>query len=418
MKMGDDGMKVVHLSTTDYGGAYKAAARISESMRLCGVDSKVLIRTKTREDTIGTEIFTNPVQKFISRVKNLINLMLSEGEVVSDYLGTNVSRHPLVQEADVVVLHWVNSFISYRNVEQLLQTGKPLIWVMHDMWLFTGGCHIDHYCGGYEHGCGKCLYLKKNRKDDISCKNFVRKTEMMNKGRITLVAPSLWSADCARHSEITKGQEIVKISNPIDRRIYFKRKNSRDLRERYYIPLNKKVILFGAMNADKDKNKGMKYLDEALCGVSEEKYAVVIFGNDEKINLTNKKLEVRCLGRIEKEEEMAEIYSCADVFVAPSIQESFGYTVCEALSCEIPVVAFAVGGIIDQIRHKENGYLVPRENAKELLKGIEWCTKNDKKTLLFTQHTLDNNFFTIGETYRNLCIRKMTENNYEKDYIS
>ena len=56
-------MKVVHISTTDYGGAYKAAARISESMNICGIDSEVLIRTKKYRETVGIEIFTNYSQE-------------------------------------------------------------------------------------------------------------------------------------------------------------------------------------------------------------------------------------------------------------------------------------------------------------------------------------------------------------------
>ena len=69
-------MKVVHISTTDYGGAYKAAARISESMNICGIDSEVLIRTKKYRETVGIEIFTNLFQKIYSKAKNLLKSML------------------------------------------------------------------------------------------------------------------------------------------------------------------------------------------------------------------------------------------------------------------------------------------------------------------------------------------------------
>ena len=101
-----------------------------------------------------------------------------------------------------------------------------------------------------------------------------------------------------------------------------------------------KIILCGATQADNNKIKGMQYLDEALCGLSEKEYAVVIFGNQGDVRLTNDKLEVRCLGPVKQEDELAEIYSCADVFAAPSLQEAFGYTVSEALSCRVPVCPF------------------------------------------------------------------------------
>lgn len=107
-------------------------------MQKCGVDSEILIRTKVHDDTQAMEIFKNPIQKFGSKAKNVVNLTLSKKDIISDYLGTDVSAHPMVRDADVLVLHWVNSFLSYRSVEKLLATGKTVIWVMHDMWTFTG----------------------------------------------------------------------------------------------------------------------------------------------------------------------------------------------------------------------------------------------------------------------------------------
>ena len=161
-------MKVLHLATIDLGGAYKAAVRISESMQKCGVDSEILIRTKVHDDTQAMVIFKNPVQKFVSKAKNVVNLTLSQKDIISDYLGTDVSAHPMVKDTDVLVLHWVNSFLSYRSVEKLLATGKTVIWVMHDMWTFTGGCHYDGYCGGYAHDCGGIIREEQQREMSAS----------------------------------------------------------------------------------------------------------------------------------------------------------------------------------------------------------------------------------------------------------
>lgn len=395
-------MKVLHLATVDIGGAYKAAVRISESMKKCGIDSEILIRTKTHEETQAVEVFDSAAQKFVSKSKNVINLMLSRGDVISDYLGTDVSKHPLVKNADVLVLHWVNSFLSYRSVEKLLAMGKTIIWVMHDMWTFTGGCHCDWGCGGYARGCGNCPQLNSQKENDLSHRNFMRKVRMMQHGKIIFVGPSVWSVDCAKQSRITEGQKIVKISNPISRDIFYKRDDKQSLKNKYQIPLDRKIILFGAMEADNDRNKGMRYLDEALCSISSDEYAVVIFGNRRTVHLANNKLEVRCLGAIEREEELAEIYSSADVFVAPSMHESFGYTVNEALSCGVPVAAFAVGGIKDQIRHLDNGYLAPAGDARKLLQGIRWCTDAENQNHIRQASLPDNDYQTIGMAYREL----------------
>ena len=88
---GKSKVKVLHLATIDLGGAYKAAVRISESMQKCGVDSEILIRTKVHDDTQAMEIFKNPIQKFGSKAKNVINLTLSKKDIISDYLGDRKS---------------------------------------------------------------------------------------------------------------------------------------------------------------------------------------------------------------------------------------------------------------------------------------------------------------------------------------
>lgn len=398
-------MKVLHLATVDVGGAYKAAVRINESMQKCGVDSQILLRSRVYEDTQAVEIFNSVAQKLVSKSKNVINLLLSQKDVQSDYLGTDVSGHPLVQEADVLILHWVNSFLSYRSVEKLLAMGKTVIWVMHDMWPFTGGCHYDWYCGGYTHCCGKCPHLNSQKEQDLSRRNFMRKVQAVKSGKMIFVGPSGWSVACATQSKITEGQKVVKILNPINRDVFCRRDNIQALREKYRIPTGKKIILFGASGADNNKIKGMQYLDEALCEISEKEYAVAIFGNTKTVRLKNQKLEVICLGAIEREDELAEIYSCADVFAAPSLQEAFGYTVNEALSCGVPVAAFDVGGIKDQVSHQINGYLAPVRDAQELLRGIRWCTDVNNQPRIRQAALPENDYQTIGRAYMALCGR-------------
>ena len=275
-------MKVVHISTTDYGGAYKAAARISESMNICGIDSEVLIRTKKYRETVGIEIFTNLFQKIYSKAKNLLNLLMSRREVISDYIGTDITGHPLVKEADVVILHWVNSFVSYGIVEKLQKLDKPVLWVMHDMWLFTGGCHVDQYCGGYEHQCGNCPLIRSKRQNDVSRKNFLRKIKMFNQSEIVLVGPSSWILSEASKSKITCNLRMLRIPNPINTEIYRPISNSKELKSKYGISEGKKIILYGAVNATGDRNKGYFYLLEALKRIDRNKYTVVIFGNKDR----------------------------------------------------------------------------------------------------------------------------------------
>ena len=395
-------MKVVHVSTTDFGGAYKAAERISASMASVGVDSTVLVRTKTKGDTIAIEVVNTPLKRIISKTKNVGNLLLSKGEVISDYFGTDISKNSYVQDADVVFLHWVNSFVSYHNVEQLIKSGKKIIWVMHDMWLVTGGCHYAFGCHKYENVCEDCPMIRGKREKGVSYRNYMSKRAMLRHSSLKLVGPSRWLVGCAKKSKITNGMGTFCIYNPIDTNIYYPRGNRSELREKFNIPIDRRVILFGAMKAEKNSTKGLQYLKTAIHNLSPTEYVAVVFGNTEKIESDYTGVLTLEMGMIQDEQTLAEIYNCADVFVAPSIQEAFGYTVNEALSCGTPVVGFSVGGISEQIEHKRNGYLARPQDSLDLAEGIRWCCKNiDCGTKSF--NILKNDYETIGNQYKSIC---------------
>lgn len=397
-------MKVVHLATTDLGGSYKAAQRIHQALCLQGVDSKILLRSKYNAGSEGEVVVRGAWHSLVSKTKNVGNLLLSKGEIISDYFGTDMSMHPDVRAADAIILHWVNSFISYRGVERLLKLGKPVLWVAHDMWSFTGGCHCDAYCGRYAEGCGKCPFLSSGRINDLSRRNFIRKRKAFSAeeggkyaGRLTLVGPSRWIADSAARSKIWEGRDIVWIHNPVDYRKYRRLGAKETLRRKYGIPEKKKVILFGSVGALTDQNKGAQGLREALGSLDKDRCMLAVFGNREGEALKDFPLEVRCLGYIGSEESMTEVYNLADVFLSLSRQESFCYTVAEALACGVPVVGFAVGGIAEQVRHKENGYLARLDDYGQIREGLAYCMENEPAVM-----PNPNSLEQIGKQYKEL----------------
>ncbi|MCM1103053.1 MAG: glycosyltransferase [Clostridium sp.] len=401
-------MKVVHLATTDLGGSYKAVERIHRALCMCGVESNVLLRTKYHEDSIGTQMIDTPWKSLVSKAKNVGNLLLSKGEIITDRFGTDMSGHPAVREADVIILHWVNSFIGYRNLEQLLALGKPVIWVAHDMWNCTGGCHYDRYCGRYEQGCGKCPLIGSQRENDVSRRNFNRKEQAGNMrreaGTLTLVGPSRWSAECAGKSRIWQGKRITWISNPIDYEQYRRMDDREALRSKYGLTTDKKIILFGACGALSNRTKGAQNLLKALQKLDAAGYLLAVFGNKKGERIEDCPLETRYLGYIHSEEDMAEVYNLADVFFAPSEQESFCYTVGEALACGTPVVGFGIGGIAEQVKHKENGYLAEYGNYEQLAAGVRYCTEQPMKYIRNA-----NSLKEIGEEYKGLCEELLRE---------
>ncbi len=394
-------MKIVHISTTDYGGAFRATERIHKSMLEIGISSKILVRTKSKKDTPAEMILDNNIKIFFSKCKNFLNLVISRSTLImSDYFGTDISKNENIREADIIILHAVNAFISYKGFERLCGLNKPILWVVHDMSLFTGGCHYDMYCGKYKSRCGKCHLISSSRERDITYYNLKRKMWMARYKNFKVIGPSKWISECARESSILSGIDVITIANPIDINLFKPMKKIGET-GKFKIDRNKKNILFGATRATNNPIKGIKYLREALNKMDINGYRLLIFGNQETEKTKYSQMETVYLGTINDDEELVRIYNAADVFVAPSEQDNYPGTVLEAAACGTPAVAFRIGGMPDIIQHKESGYLAEYKNVEDLMAGIEYCAKytqnlGNKARLLTEQR---NSYEIIASQY-------------------
>ncbi len=386
-------MKVVHISTTDYGGAYRAAANISRAMNMCGVSSSVLVREKHSDEDV-IPVCDTFGKLFLSKAKNLFNLLCSRGEIVNDVFGTDITGRPEVQQADVIILHWINSFISYSEVAKLCSMGKPVFWVMHDMWCFTGGCHYDSNCCGYINSC----------KDGRHCSIPAAKMSVWSKADITFIGPSRWMTECAMQSSLLKLHKCITVKNPVDTGVFIPAAEDRID--------GKKVILFGAMIPG-DSRKGLDLLIKALERLDRDKYRVIIFGNTSGMELSDIKMDLKLLGNIQGNRKIAEAYNMADVFIIPSRQENLSNAVTEAMSCGIPTVAFDIGGMSDMIEHKRNGYLAKPFDTEDIACGIEYCAAHKDELGKYARQKTENEFSmkVIGDKYARLCTGACEHNN-------
>lgn len=400
-------LKVLHITTTDYGGAYRAAANISAAMRKQGIESSLLVRERSSGENVVPAVHTRG-SLFFSKARNFMNLMISHGDVVNDRFGYALHRHPLVKEADIIILHWVNSFVSYSGVERLLKLDKPVIWVMHDMWLFTGGCHYDRECGQYREACRDCPLMKHRR--NLTYRLQIRKKKMLSQGKFAAVGCSRWITECAKKSLILKDKQCVCIPNPVDTDIY-NRKNREETSRK------KKTILFGAMSVT-DERKGLDLLIKAFHYLPKEQYVLSVVGEADQKIFEEMEFEYRFYGRIDAQERMAEIYNEADVYVIPSRQENLSNAVTEAMACGLPVVAFDVGGMADMIVHRENGYLAKAFDEADLAKGIEFCCANAFLGVNAGEKVKNEfSYEIVGKKYEILLSRLLRENRLEESRL-
>jgi glycosyltransferase involved in cell wall biosynthesis len=191
-------------------------------------------------------------------------------------------------------------------------------------------------------------------------------------------------AHCAKSSALFENLAIEVIPNCLDTAL-FRPSDKTDARKALSLPADKKLVLFGAMNATTDTRKGFHFLKESLKilldGGNLQETELVLFGESELSGQFNPGTKIHFLGKIPDAASLPLLYSAADVFIAPSVQENLSNTVMESLACGTPVVAFNVGGMPDMIRHKNNGYLAKPFECQDLADGISWVLENEKRRL-------------------------------------
>lgn len=281
---------------------------------------------------------------------------------------------------DIINLHWIcRGFVP---VKTLAEIERPMVWTLHDMWAFTGGCHYSDKCAKYRHSCGECAQLGSRRERDLTRKVWERKNRLWGKLDLTVVTPSRWLANCARESSLLRDRRVVVIPNGIDISVFKPPAGDAKLDPKILAP-NKKAILFGGIKVDQAARKGMRYLVEALRRLAssgwKDKAQLLVFGMDCEHGRIDVGLKSSCVGTIDDDDYLARLYGSADVFVAPSLQENLANTVMEALSCGVPCVAFDVGGMSDMIEHKRNGYLAKPLDTEDLARGIAWVIGDEER---------------------------------------
>lgn len=371
---------VMHLSTSDIdGGAARAAFRLHRGLREHGVNSQMLVRAKASDDRsvkVASSFQTKlapTLDKLPLRHYSRQRAEIAPSPFSPQWFPDSLARTIEQSEANIVHLHWIcNGFLQ---IESLRKMRSPLVWTLHDMWPFTGGCHYNQECDRYTDSCGKCPQLGSSRQRDLSQRVLTRKKHAWRDLDLTIVTPSRWFKTCAAESALFRHRRIEVIPHGLDTE-RFQPYDPALARQLLALPQDKKLILFGASSGvTNDERKGFQYLKRALLALGDAERSqieLVMFG----ISWTEPEVDVGCpvryLGRLKDDLTLALAYSAADVMVVPSKQESFGQTASEALACGTPVVAFRATGLMDIVEHEVVGYLADPFEAEDLARGITW----------------------------------------------
>lgn len=388
-------MRVLIINTSEItGGAAVAANRLKEALNNNGVKAKMLVRDKLTQDITVAELRKSWYRRWCFLWERFViycHLHLNRRNLFQIDIanaGTDITKTREFKEADIVHLSWINQgMLSLSNIRKILESHKPVVWTMHDLWPASSICHYARGCHGYEAQCGNCQLLPGGgSRNDLSASVWRKKHRMLASHSILFVACSKWLAAEARKSGLLTGQRVISIPNPIDTRV-FRKTDKSEARLQAKLPADKKIILFVSQRVT-DKRKGMDHFISALNRMVEahpelrQTTGVAILGGQAEELAQSLPLQAYPMGYVNDERKIVSIYNSADLFVLPSLEDNLPNTIMEAMACGVPCVGFNTGGIPEEIDHMSNGYVAEYKNDADLAKGIHWVLQEADHNLL------------------------------------
>ena len=394
-------LKVLLLCTAEQGGgAAEACRRLLEGLSSIGLEARLLVlhggegdaaAVRSVLDGSGARIWAK-VAFVLERAEIYLRNGRDRGRlfrVSTARWGFDVSRHPWVQWADVLHLHWINQgFLSLRGLQRLSLLGKPVFATLHDLWMATGICHLPlelsasgaELCPRYREGCGYCPLLSSRSEHDRSRQIWQRKVFLSSPAFHYIAVSTAEAALFGESPLMRSARPALVLPNPIDLELF-----SPQTAEAMPVPswheAGRYYLTLVAARLD-DVVKGpelLKAIARAFRAQSPEfaaRTTLVLVGETKRQGyFDDLALSHISLGRVSDRRELAAIYAHSDAVLSTSVYETFGQTLSEALAVGTPVLSFRCGGPEDIIEDGRTGYLIeafdPKQYAARLIELLE-----------------------------------------------
>ncbi|MBZ9939006.1 glycosyltransferase [Mesorhizobium sp. BR1-1-16] len=317
--------------------------------------------------------------------------------------GYDLSQLIREKDYDAINVHWSNQLLNPETAAPLIALGKPVVFTLHDMSHFTGGCHYSAGCDGFERDCAPCPQVSDTLAMAPALLAVRRRT--YRRANVAAVAPSHWLADCASRSGVFEPETIQRISNAIETDL-FRPLDKAEARQALGLDPSLRYILFG-VHYTQETRKGFGLLMEAIErliassspgeGENPDGLGLLLFG-EATPELESLGIPVTSFGFVGDDAQLATIYSAADLLILPSLEDNQPNVMMEAMAAGVPVVAFAVGGMTDMIQDGINGRLVAPGDVTALADAVLDLVKAPEKAAgmgqaarrdILTEATLD-----------------------------
>jgi len=355
-------LRVAMFTTIVTGGAGYAALRVHESLRLYGADSTLYVGRAERGEYPGVTQLRSANEGCQPRLVPGLTMFSVDPPGIPD---AELDR--IIAKTDIFNLHWYARFLSLRNIERLLRSGKPVVLTIRDMHPLAGGCHFFHGCENWKRDCLPCPQFAV---EDLPLPHatFEAKRALWNFDNISVVVLSDHTQRIVKQSPLLGQCRLEKIPNPIDVSI-FRPYDRERARAEFDIPPGKKAIAY--LPSFSSAVKGSEQATEALRRLASElpnQDCVVICAGDLGRSL-DIPFETISTGFIADKQQLARFYSSADVTLIPSSEETFSNTAAESVACGTPIVGFQVGAI-PEIAQGARGRAVPLYDTESLARAL------------------------------------------------
>lgn len=392
-------MKIVQINATcGIGSTGKICVGISKLMTANGIENYILYSSRTNGYPLGVACSSD----------RYIKMQALKSRLLGNY-GFNSKRatQKMLYELDMInpdIVHLHNIHGHDCNLEILFSYFKEnktkLIWTFHDCWAFTGYCtYFDlAKCNKWQKHCVQCVKVREHSCFfDKSRKLFEKKKQLFEGLDLTIITPSRWIANLVKQSFLQE-YPVKVINNGINLSVF--KPSQSNFRQKYGLE-NKKIIL--GVSFGWDKRKGVDVFVDLARKLPEE-YKIILVGTDD---ITDRQIpkNIILIHRTQNQQELAEIYSAADVFVNPTREENYPTVNMEAIACGTPVLTFRTGGSPEML-DETCGSVVEYDDIEALEKeiirictekpySVEQCVKKSKE---FEQNEMVKEYLELYET--------------------
>ena len=382
-------------------------------LRENNVDSYSVVRNKLSEDENTFLISDLDDIEYIKYMEKKFNI-----HALSYFYIYDLIYNELFLYSDIIHLHLIHNYMFNLNLLPLMSKLKPIVWTLHDPWIFSGHCIYHFDCDKWKDKCGDCQYLDtpfKMEKDNTAF-NFEIKRDIIERSDISFIVASKWSYNKVKESSICKNKKIYLIPYSINQNI-FKPRDIVEAKKELNIDIDSFVIMF---RSDKSEFKGLDIIKKSLEKIkSKSKITLITVAQKSLLEQFKDKYKIIEYNWIKDDYLLAKLYQACDIFLMPSKQEAFGMMAIEAMSCGKTVLALEGTALPDVINSPECGIACKEEEYTEKLQYLidnpNELIERGKKSLDFAKENYNKDVYVerIIEVYKEVMSNHKIDDRYK-----